>query len=103
MADEKVRVEGVKETTDILKACGKVGAVIARHLKDGFQAQTDPIAILTEIATKPDVQAAIMEAKTGAEKAPAELKDLDALEGLDLGIASLEAGKEIVKELFKKE
>lgn len=89
---------GVKETRDVIKAVEKLAVVVTKHLKDGFQG-TDAVAIITELATRPDVQAAVAEARDNIEAVKDEIKDVDVLEGCDLAVDGIGIAKAILTEL----
>ena len=89
---------GVKETREVIDATGAVAVVIARHLKDGFQT-SDAAAIALEIAGKKDLQDAIRLANENIKLVPKELKNVDAIDGIELAEAGLAFAKGIVKEL----
>lgn len=91
--------EGIQETKEVLDAAGALGALIVGHLKDGFQPGTDIAAIGMEIWSKPDVKAQLARAADNISKVRDELKDVDALEGIELAEIGLSNAKRVIKAL----
>lgn len=91
--------EGIQETKEVIEAVGEVGALLTSHLKDGFQLGTDIVAFMADVIARPTVRAALEKAADNISKVPAEIKDVDASEGLQLAKASLEAGEKIINAL----
>lgn len=92
----------MKETVEVLDAAGDLGAVIVRHLKAkkgsglGF---SDAGAIALELATNPELKAALQRAADGIQNVPAEIKNIDALGGLGLAEVGIRNAKKIVEAL----
>lgn len=88
----------IKETSEVLEAMGDVGALLVKHIRDGVQA-TDGAAIAADLMMRPDVIASLKRAADGIQKVPAELGDVDAIEGHDLAIISLNNSKKVLTAL----
>jgi len=89
---------GITETQDVLRAVCKIAAIVTKQLKDGFQT-SDLMSIGAQIMTSPEGQAALKKAQEGIEKLPEEIADVDALEGLDLGIEGILIAKAVLTVL----
>ena len=75
---------GVKETTDVLKAANELAIFLIGILKDGFQVVGDFKAIFDELRNNEDFRNKLQDAYKGIQSVPAEIKDLDAAEGVQL-------------------
>lgn len=96
MADE---TKGIQETKEVIEAMGALSGVIAKHLKDGFQAGSDVPAIAGELFLKSDVREALQRAGDGIQNVPAELKDIDMAEAFELAEAGIATAKAVVQAL----
>ncbi len=76
---------GIKETKDVLIAANKLTILIIKKLKDGVQIQ-DGIEIAESLFKDGEIKSAVGEAKDKIEQVPAEVKDIDLQEGLELGM-----------------
>lgn len=81
MSEEKL---GTKETKEVLIAVNKVSLLLIKHLKDGFQAGKDGLAIVSEIMSTEELKQSLIDAAVGVSAVPAEMKDLDAQEIIEL-------------------
>ena len=82
MAEEKL---GIKETNDVVLALFKVGVVLAKKAHDGLQ-----VSDLAVLLADEDVKKSLLEAAVGIEKVPAEVKDMDASEVVQMAVVVLE-------------
>lgn len=99
MSEENQGPVGIQETKEALEAVGALGAVLAVHLKDGFQAGKDVPAIAADLFLKPDVREAMQRAGDGIQNVPAEMKDIDAAEAMELAQVGISTVKEILTAL----
>lgn len=95
MGEEK---HGVKELTEVLAAIVEIGLVLIQKSKDGFDF-SDVVSLVGE----KDVVAAITAAVEGISEVPDEIKDLDALEGVELAKTVLDYVPRIVESFQKEE
>lgn len=82
MENEKV---GIKETKEVLAASNILAILIIKKLKDGLQVQ-DGIELAQSLFSDGEVKSAIQAAADKINAVPAELKDLDLNEGIELGM-----------------
>lgn len=87
---------GIKESQELLVGILKVAQVLGPILKDGFQAGQDLPALFAQFATNEELKAAMSAAVDKSNQVPAEVKDLDAVEVVQLLTASL---PELIKVL----
>lgn len=85
-ADSK---EGVKETKEAMIGLNEVSLELAKHFKDGIQV-TDFAELYAKITTDADFKAKMEAAWESHQKIPAELKDIDAGEALELAAVQFE-------------
>lgn len=76
---------GIKETKEALIGLNEVTILIANRLKDGAQAADIP-ALLEDMKKDPEVVAKLAAARDNIKEVPAEIKDLQLAEGLELGV-----------------
>jgi hypothetical protein len=81
----------VKETKEAVVAAIKLGKFVAERLKDG--AGLDDAMALGQKLLDPAFRQMVTDAVQGADKIPAEIKDLSLAEGLELIEAIAEAVK----------
>lgn len=93
--------QGVKEFKEVTEAVLEISLRLVAILKDGYQ-PTDLALFIDLFANDPVVKAKIGAAYEGISKVGGELKDLDAQEGVELGVALLMFVPKII-ELFKKD
>lgn len=80
MENEKV---GINETKEALVAVNEIALHIVKLLKDGFQA-SDVVAFFDVLKNDPEFSAKLLAGFNGIGKVPAEIKDIDINEGMDL-------------------
>lgn len=80
--------KGIKESKEAIIGLLVIGGVVAKELKDGFQVQ-DLIDVFSAINGDAERKAKVEAALAGVGEIPAEVKDLDWVEGIELlvGIA----------------
>jgi hypothetical protein len=81
--------KGIKESQEMLAAILEVAVVLGPILRDGFQAGQDLSAIFAQLSGNEALKAKIAAAVEKANEVPAELKDLDLNEGLQLLIVAV--------------
>jgi predicted signal transduction protein with EAL and GGDEF domain len=74
----------IKETKEALIGINEFSLLLAKNLKDGFQLVPDATALVTELLAKPELKDALVEAAKGIQAVPAEIKDIDLGEGIEL-------------------
>jgi len=82
MENEKL---GIKETKEVLAASNILAILIIKKLNDGLQLQ-DGVEIAQALFSDGEVKSAVQAAADKINAVPAELKDLDINEGLELGM-----------------
>jgi len=82
MSEEK---KGIKETKEVLVAINSLSLLIVKKLKDGIQVQ-DGIEIAQALFSDGEIKSAIQFASDKISEVPAEIKDLDVNEGIELGM-----------------
>ena len=74
---------GIKETKEALIGANKLSVLMMRRLKDGVGID-DAFAIYDKLKTDTEFRQALVDAYQGIEKVPAEVKDLDLNEAVEL-------------------
>ena len=74
---------GIKETKEALDGLNEVAVEIVKVAKDGIQVK-DAATIVEDLITKPEFKAKLVAAVEGINLVPAEIKDLDLAEGVEL-------------------
>lgn len=82
MSEEK---KGIKETKEVLVALNSLSLLIVKKLKDGIQVQ-DGIEIAQALFSDGEIKSAVQAASDKISEVPAEIKDLDINEGIELGM-----------------
>jgi len=88
----------MQETNEVLEAIGELGAIVAKHLKDGYQ-HSDVAAIAADLMLRADVQATLKRAGDGIQKVPTELKAVRIRDGLLLSKTFIANGEKILAAL----
>jgi len=91
---------GIEETKEVLVASNELGLVIAKHVKDGPQA-TDIAAIAMELFGSDAFKLALVKAIENVKQVPAEVKDIDLEEGLELAKLQLQYIPKFLEALKK--
>lgn len=76
-------MSGIKETKEFVVGVNEVGVEICKVAKDGLQV-SDAASLYIAIQSSPELQAKLVAAFQGAQAIPAEVKDLDLVEGVEL-------------------
>lgn len=92
---------GVKETKELLTGLFTVTKVLAVELKNGFQI-SDLIASFNAIQNDPVKKAALEAALKNITEVPAEVKDVNLAEGIELAMHVITEVPSLI-EAFKKE
>lgn len=93
-------IEGVKETKEMLVGANEVSLFMCEKLKDGAQF-SDATDFYVKITTDEVFKAKMMAAYDNYQKIPAEIKDIDGGEGVELAIVQIEYVPKYI-ECFKK-
>ena len=92
---------GNKELVEALKGVLALSAVLAVALKDGVQV-SDVAEVVAKLSSEP-VKSKLAAALEGIEKVPAEVKDLDVAESLQLIVEVYPDLKAVIDALKKPE
>lgn len=79
---------GITETKEVLVAVNELGLVVIKHVKDGVSVADVP-AIVSELVASDSFKLALVSAVTGITNVPAEVKDVDFTEGMELAKVQL--------------
>lgn len=93
--------QGIKEVKEVTAAIMEISVGIASVLKDGYQA-SDIAALFKAFAEDEGFKKKLGEAADGISKVPAELKDLDWNERIELSTVMLQFVPKIIDALRKK-
>jgi len=85
---------GIKESLEFLDLLELLGVEVASALKDGFQGD-DLAKLVVNVVMAEEFQAGVKE----IGKIPSEIKDIDASEGVQLGIRALQMVPKILDAL----
>lgn len=75
---------GIKETREVLKALNNLTIFLLSILLDGLQLYKDGKAIIVKLKDDDEFRRVIQDAIDNIQAVPAEIKDLDASEGITL-------------------
>lgn len=87
---------GVKELKELIEAVMEVGIAVLSEFSDGIQLR-DVWTIATKLQNSPDYRGAISKAYQGSSKIPAELKDVDGEEAIELAMTMLPYLPKLIK------
>lgn len=93
--------QGIKEVKEVTAAIMEISVGIAAVLKDGYQA-SDIAALFKAFAEDEGMKKKLGDAAEGISKVPAELKDLDWNERIELGTIMLQFVPRMIEALRKK-
>lgn len=96
MEDQKI---GIQETKELVIGVIDVACLLIKNLKDGLQLGKDAEAVLSELSGNEALKAELVKAMEGISKVPAEVKDLDLVEGGDLAVTVASKVQDILKAL----
>lgn len=85
MESEKL---GIKETKEVVVAANELGAFLVERLKDGVGAD-DAMAVIAKLQTDEAFKAKMQAAFDNVKAVPAEVKDVDLAEGMELAMVQL--------------
>lgn len=100
--EEKTMEEkkGIKETKEVLMAAKVLSLLIIKKAKDGIQV-SDGVDIAAALLLDAEIKGAVSAALEKINEVPAEMKDLDILEGMDLAKFVLDSIPEYIEALKK--
>jgi hypothetical protein len=90
----------IKETKEALIAINELGVKIASLAKDGLQV-ADGLALVALLSADSDLQSKLLAAFQGVQAVPAELKELDINEGVELVVLQASYVPKILEALKK--
>jgi hypothetical protein len=90
--------EGIKETKEALIGINEVGLHLSAKMKDGVQVK-DFVEFYAELQSDPDFKAKLEAAWENHKAIPAEVKDVDAGEGIELAVVQIGYAEKLV-EIF---
>ena len=96
--DEVTPKLGIAETKEALHGILVVGALLAKQAKDGLKLD-DAAALVDKFVNDEAFKLAVTNAVNGIEKVPAEVKDLDVMEAVELVTACAPDILKIIGEL----
>ncbi len=91
---------GIKEFSEAIRGANVLALFLIKRLKDGAGFD-DLMALWDKLKTDEEFKSALLEAGEGYSKIPAEVKDIDLSEGLEIGGMLLKMVPDYV-EAFKK-
>ena len=91
---------GIQETKEVLIASNELTLVVIKHVKDGVSVADLP-AIVSELMTSDSFKLALVDAITGITNVPAEIKDIDFVEGMELAKVQLGYVPKLLEALKK--
>lgn len=94
--------EGIKETKEALVGINEVSLFLAEKLKDGVQF-TDATDFYAKLTKDEAFKKVVGDAYENYEKIPAEVKDIDAGEGLELAVVQVEYVPKFIAALKKED
>jgi hypothetical protein len=80
--------EGIKETKEVIVAANEIALLLVDRLKDGAQVG-DVVAVVEKITQDQEFKDKLSAAFENIQKVPAELADLDFIEGGELAVLQL--------------
>lgn len=91
---------GIQETKEVLIAANELALVVVKHVKDGVSVSDVP-AIVSELIGNDAFKLALVDAVKGIVNVPAEIKDIDLTEGMELGKVQLSYVPKFLEALKK--
>ena len=92
--------KGIKETKEVLMAAKVLSLLIIKKAKDGIQV-SDGVDIAAALLLDAEIKNAVSAALDKINEVPAEMKELDILEGMDLAKFVLDSIPEYIEALKK--
>lgn len=92
---------GIKETKEALVGLNELALVLLVAFKDGVQIGADASAIWNKFSTDPMFAAKLSAAYDGFKAIPEEVKDIDAMEGIELAKVQLDYVPQFVAAMKK--
>lgn len=93
--------EGIKETKEALIAVNEVSICLAEKFKDGVQA-TDFTEFYAKVTADEDFKAKVKAGYDNYKAIPAEVKDLDSGEGMELAAIQLDYAPKLLAVFAKQ-
>jgi len=93
--------EGIKELKEIIEAVMEIGIAALSEFSDGVQLR-DVWTIATKLQNSPAYRLAITKAYQGSYKVPAELRDVDGEEAIELVMTMLPYLPKLIKATNSK-
>jgi len=94
---------GIKETIEAQVAVNELALFLVERFKDGFQAIEDGVAIFDKLKNDADFRDKLIAAYDNYGAIPAEVKDIDLLEGVELAKVQLDYVPKFVDQFKGKE
>jgi len=94
MAEEK---HGIKESKELMIGMLEVAVILREAMKDGFQLGEDLAFVWDKVKNDPIMWAKILAAYDGVKAVPAEVKDIDLVEGFELAQAAFPYLPKLIK------
>lgn len=91
-----MKKEGVRELRELIEAVMDIGIAVLAEFSDGIQLR-DVWKIVTKLQNSPEYRTAIGKAYDGSSKIPAELKDVDGEEAIELAMVMLPYLPKLIK------
>jgi hypothetical protein len=97
MADEKL---GIKEIKEALVGVNALAVLLAERMKDGVGID-DAMAVWAKLSSDEAFKAQMVAAYQGISLVPAELKDIDLAEGMELAVLQIQMMPALLAALKK--
>jgi hypothetical protein len=91
---------GIQDTKEVLIASNELTLVVIKHVKDGVSVADVP-AIVSELIASDSFKLALVDAVKGVTNVPAEIKDIDFAEGMELAKVQLGYVPKLLEALKK--
>jgi hypothetical protein len=99
-AEPQTQKQGIKETQEAIVAANEIGLFVVSRVKDGLGVD-DAAALVNKILKDEAFREVVHKAVENAGAIPAEVKDLDAMEGVALGTLQLSYVPKFIEALKK--
>lgn len=97
MSEEKL---GIQESKEAIDGAVELSKFVIQRGKDGIGID-DAAALVSKLLSDAEFKAKLEDAVRGAQNIPAEIKDLDFSEGVELAVHAASKAKEIIDEIKK--
>jgi hypothetical protein len=92
--------KGVQNVKELAVGLIVIATILAEEFKDGIQA-TDAVEIFAKVKGNSELQAKILSAYNGIDQVPAEAKDLNLSEGVEIIVALVPEIKKMIEAISK--